>query len=68
MNRKYPYSKLYKFVEIDSGLFVPVYLFEDLSNSEVQNHFQDAVDKQDFEYAEECAAEARLRGFNVVLD
>lgn len=68
MERKYPHSKLYKFVEVDSGLFVPVYLFDDLSNLQIQEHFQEAVEKQDFEYAEECAAEARLRGFRVVLD
>jgi len=68
MERKYPYSQLYKFVELDCGILVPVYLFEDLSNEQVQQHFQDAVDKQDFEYAEECAAEARLRGFQVRLD
>lgn len=68
MERKYPHSQLYKFVELDSGILVPVYLFHDLSNSQIQEHFQEAIEKQDFEYAEECAAEARLRGFNVVLD
>lgn len=66
--RKYPYSQKYKFVEIDSGILIPVYIFDDLDNAAIQLHFQQAIEKEDFEYAQECAAEARLRGFNVTLD
>lgn len=59
--RRYPYSVMYKTIEMD-GHSIVVYVVDDLENEQLAEHFVQALNREDYEYAEALSAEALSRG------
>lgn len=64
MRRKYNFGRLYKQVIIDGH---PIYIayFDDLTDAQLQEHFNAALNREDYEYLDELKAEAQKR--NIIL-
>lgn len=62
--RKYASAKRFK-VREEAGIKFIQYMFDDLSDDELQPHFDRAMENQDFEYAHAVSAEMITRNIKV---
>lgn len=59
-----PYSKVFVMKEVAPGVTVFLPVFSDLDDDLLHKQFNKAIEDEDFEYAQACAAEAALRGYS----
>lgn len=62
--RKYPMSIRYAVVEV-AGTQVVITITDDLSDELLQQHFDKALDEEDYEYCQALRAEADKRNYKL---
>lgn len=65
VKRRYLMSKRFNAVTVIEKVTVIQYLFDDLSNDELQKHFDKSIKDKDYEYANAVASEAVSRDFKL---